>query len=227
MVHRLNTYGVLFTATGVGSGSYSTVFKNCTKSFARYNKHKRSWAIGNNIANDTAAIAAAALQAPIYSPSGTYKSTAATPITLASTLQVGYGQIKTADANKSAPKLSIITAAPSSLGDQTSYLTAFNGDLSRCQNAMGQVVTGAATLGQPTTGYLYTPEAMPNYTYVYNTSVNQSTTSNVGRTGYAAYRTLIEQRGQGDAVCYNGSVFVTGTRTWKYKFFSKSSGSFI
>lgn len=182
-------------------------------------------AVGDGVTNDTTAIQNAAAYSPVYASAGIYVSTASNPTTLPSAMQWGDGQIQSADSNKTAPNYAIITSAPTAFGNESSILTAFNGDLSRCQNATGQVVKGASTLGQPTTGYLYRPEAMPHYTYVYNESGwNQSTSGNTGRTGYAAYRTKVDQYGQGDAVCYNGAVFVTGTKAGSTNFLANPAG---
>lgn len=182
-------------------------------------------AVGDGVTDDTAAIqAAAAVSAPYFAPTGIYTSSAANSSFLTGK-QNGIGQIKTADNNLSAPYFSVVDTAPSSFGNETSPLTAFNGDLSRCQFPISHTVTGAATLGQPTTGYLYRPEAMPHYTYLYNASGwNQSTASNIGRTGIAAYRTKVFQTGQGDAVCYNGSVFVNSTRSGSTDFLANPAG---
>jgi hypothetical protein len=182
-------------------------------------------AVGDGVTDDTAAIQAAAAQSPYYTPPGTYVSSTANA-TLLSGKQYGVGQIKTADANKSAPYFSVVSTAPSSFGNESSILTAFNGDLSRCQFPVGHSITGTATLGQPTTGYLYRPEAAPHYTFLYNSSGwNQSTSGNGGRTGATAYRTKVFQAGQGDSVCYNGSVFVTGTKAGSTDFLANPAGS--
>ncbi len=99
------------------------------------------------------------------------------------------------------------------VGNHNSVLTAFDGDFSDVPFPVEHRITGAATLGQPTTGYLYTPETTPHYTYLFNSSGhNESTTGNGGRTGATAYRTTVFHSGQGDAVAYNASVFVTGQK---------------
>ena len=97
---------------------------------------------------------------------------------------------------------------------ESSILTAFSGDMSGVQFPIEHRVTGAATLGNPTTGYLYNHEAGANYTYLFNSSGhNEGTTSNVGRTGVGAYRTRVYQAGQGDAIAYNASAVVASTKT--------------
>lgn len=137
----------------------------------------------------------------------------------------GPGQIVTADGNRRGKWFSAVTAAPASTGNHDSVDTAFNGDLSRSHFQIEHRVTGAATLGQPTTGYTYTPEVMPNYTYLYNASGwNQSTSGNAGRTGIAAYRAKVDQYGQGDAVAFNASVFVAGTRAGSTHWLANPAG---
>jgi hypothetical protein len=168
--------------------------------------------VGDGTTNDTAAVQAAeAWGAHTYSPEGTYDTTL-------NANQVegpfwGSGQIRDSSNNKRGPWFSAISSAPSPQGNDASPDTAFNGDLSKNQIAMEHRITGVATLGQPTTGYKYTPEAYPYYGYLYNTSGwNQGTATNVGRTGCAFFRVKVDNYGQGDAVCYNATAFVTGTR---------------
>lgn len=126
----------------------------------------------------------------------------------------GAGQVTTADGNKRGKYYNNINTAPSTLGAHGSIDTAFNGDLSRSQFQIEHRITGAATLGQPTTGYVYTPETAAVYTYLFNTSGwNQSTTGNDGRTAAVAHRVKVAQAGKGDAVAYNASVTVSGDNT--------------
>ena len=168
-------------------------------------------AVGNGVADDTSAVTSADNYVPYYAPQGVYSISTATKAGLVGR-KVGDGKIKTQDGNFSAPYFSQISSPPSSFGNHNSLETAFNGDVSRVQFAVEHRITGASTLGQPASGYLYTPEALPHYTYLYNSSGwNQSTSGNGGRTGAAAYRAKIFQAGQGDLVCFNGSAFVTGT----------------
>jgi hypothetical protein len=170
-------------------------------------------AVGDGTADDTAAVTAAdAISGKIYAPAGTYDTTTAP--TLLRGPFYGEGQIRDSANNMRAPFFSAIAAAPSSFGNFESVETSFNGDLSGCQFAIEHRVTGAATLGQPTSGYLYRPECMPVFGYLYNESGwNNSTSGNSGRTGVAFSRVQTFQAGQGDAVCYNASAFVTGTKT--------------
>jgi len=111
------------------------------------------------------------------------------------------------------------TAAPASTGSESSITTAFNGDLSKCQFPISQQISGAATAGQPTSGYSYTHELFPNYTYLLNQSGwNNSTSSNSGRTGICAYRTKVDQYGQGDLMAYNATGYVSGTKAGSTNF---------
>jgi hypothetical protein len=169
-------------------------------------------AVGDGVTDDTAAITLADANVNRkFVPRGTYDTTLA-----ATDLDGPYwgaGQIRDVANNLRGPWFSAIKAAPSSFGDFASVDTAFNGDLSKNQIAMEHRITGAATLGQPATGYLYRPEAMPIYGYLYNASGwNNSTSGNDGRTGVAFSRVQVFQSGQGDAVCYNASAFVTGAK---------------
>lgn len=119
-----------------------------------------------------------------------------------------------------------LSSAPASEGNHDSISTAFDGDLSRSHSQVGHQITGAATLGQPTTGYEYTPEAYPFYTYLYNSSGhNNGTATNAGRTAAVAYRTKVYQAGQGDTVAYNASAFVTGTKTGSTNFLANPAAS--
>jgi hypothetical protein len=168
--------------------------------------------VGNGVANDTAAVQAAdAWGAHTFTPEGTYDTTL-----VSNTIKGPYwgsGQIRDSLNNKRAPWFSAIMAAPSPQGNESSIETAFNGDWSYNQIAMEHRITGVATLGQPTTGYEYTPEAYPFYGYLYNASGwNQETSGNDGRTGAAFFRVKVDNYGQGDLVCYNGTAFVTGQK---------------
>jgi hypothetical protein len=111
------------------------------------------------------------------------------------------------------------------VGNHDSVTTAFNGDLSKLLFPIEHRITGAASLTQPTTGYVYTPEAYPVYGYLYNESGhNQATATNVGRTAAVFQRVKVFQNGQGDAVAYNGSVFVTGTKSGSTHFLANPAG---
>lgn len=213
-----NTNNIPVTATG------STFARTLADRFASFYNIKDFGAVGDGTTNDTAAISNAESNSPVFVPTGTYLTTVSNTSQLIGK-QYGFGQIKTADGNKSAPNFSMVSSAPASFGNESSILTAFNGDWSKSQMPTGCFVSGATTLGQPTSGYLYTPEVTPFYTYLFNSSGwNQSTTGNGGRTAITAYRTKVDQYGQGDAVCYNGSVFVTGTKAGSTNFLANPAG---
>ncbi len=106
-----------------------------------------------------------------------------------------------------------ISSAPASSGDWNSATTCCGGDLSKTTDVTLATVTGAATLGQPTSGYLYTNETIPHVTVVENYSGwSDKPDSNAGRSGWGAYRTLIRNYGQGDVFAYNAAAFVASTR---------------
>lgn len=182
-------------------------------------------AVGDGVTDDTAAVLAASVQPKAFLPAGTYETTYVNSAFVPGSWQ-GVGQISDASNRKLPPWFANASSAPSSVGTPTSLLTAFNGDLSKCQLPIGHYIQGAATLTQPTTGYYYQPESYPHYTYLYNSSGwNQSTNSNSGRTAACAYRTKVDNYGQGDCVAYNASAFVTGTRSGSTNFLANPAAS--
>ncbi len=211
--------GVSFTQDEAGAATRTLQVKN------EESLSVQDWgAVGDGVTNDTVAITAADANVNRkYSPRGTYDTT------LASTdldgPYWGAGQIRDVANNLRGPWFSAVKTAPSSFGTHSSIETAFNGDLSKNQIAMEHRITGVATLGQPSSGYLYRPEAMPIYGYLYNASGwNDGTADNDGRTGVAFSRVAVFQAGQGDAVCYNGTVFVTGTKAGSTDFLANPAG---
>lgn len=105
------------------------------------------------------------------------------------------------------------SSAPSSLGNPDSVSSAFGGDLSNVPFATGKSITGAATLEQPTSGYVIRPENSLRFEYISNPSgFNSSTSGNGGRTGVAASFIKADSLGQGDTYCYYASGFVSGAR---------------
>lgn len=106
---------------------------------------------------------------------------------------------------------SIIGSAPASKGNWNAWATAFTGDLSHVWFPISQKIDGAATLGQPSSGYSYTEEAYPIAGYLFNNSGwNNSTSGNNGRTAAAFARVHVTNTGQGDAVAYNATCTVSG-----------------
>jgi len=182
-------------------------------------------AVGDGTTDDTAAVTAADdLGKRIFVPDGTYDTTLAS--TALDGPYYGSGQIRDSSNNKRAPFFSAIKAAPSSLGNHDSPNTAFDGDISKSQFTVEHRITGTATLGQPTgSSYQYTPEAYPHYTYLFNSSGwNDSTSGNGGRTAACAYHTRVFNAGQGDCAAYNAIAFVTGTLTGSTHFLANPAG---
>ena len=184
-------------------------------------------AVGNGVTNDTVAIQAAeniggriALPKPFY-------------LTTINAWELrgqfdGPGQVIDAAGNRRAPIFRAVPAPPSSFGVESDPDSAFNGDLRGVAFPVEHRITGAATLGQPTTGYTVRAECCPMYTYLYNASGhNEALDSNIGRTGVAAHRVRAVQNGQGDVACWTGSVFVTGTKAGSTSFLANPAGCFI
>lgn len=184
-------------------------------------------AVGDGTTDDTTAVTNADADTRAkFVPEGTYD------VTLSGSAldgpYWGFGQIRDSSNNLRAPWFSAIKAAPSSSGTHDSVVTAFNGDLSKVQIAMEHRITGTATLGQPASGYLYTPEAYAQYGWLYNESGhNEATASNDGRTAAAFHRVEIFQVGQGDSVAFNAQVFVNSTRTGSTSFLANPAGSIV
>jgi hypothetical protein len=183
-------------------------------------------AVGDGITDDTSAVTAAESDAPYFVPAGTYSTTKGQ-----GTLRGrwwGDGTILDSAGNKRGRWFSAIAAAPSSFGTHTSILTAFNGDTSKVQMLVEHRITGAATLGQPTSGYSYTPEAYPHYTYVYNEAGhNNSTSGNTGRTIACGYHTRIVNNGNGDMAAYNAKATVSGTKAGATSFLANPAVSVL
>ncbi len=185
-------------------------------------------AIGDGTTDDSAAITSTiAASAPIYLPSATFNCTSIASNAINAKMY-GVGQVKDSSGNKRAPYFSAISAAPATTGTHTSIETAYNGDLSRMQEGREHRITGTATLGQPTSGYLYTPEAYARYGWLYSSSGwNESTSSTTGRTAAVFDRVKVYNAGQGDAVAFNASCFVTGTRAGSTSFLANPAVSII
>ena len=185
-------------------------------------------AVGDGVADDTAAITAADdLNGWKFTPEGDYLTTlAATDL---DGPYRGQGQIQDSSGSKRAPYFSAVKSAPSSLGNHDSITTGFDGDWSKGQFAIEHRVTGAATAGQPTSGYLYTPEIYPNYTYLYSESGhNEATGGNDGRTGIAAYKARAYNNGQGDIIAFNGDITIGDTqKAGATHFLAQPAGSII
>jgi hypothetical protein len=124
-----------------------------------------------------------------------------------------------------------VSAMPNpSMGDtfdpdrwQTDY------DLTHIQEAISQTIIGACTLGCPTTGYLWTPEASPITIALNNKSGwNQDTAGNGGRTGEAAVRMyLIANGGGGDTVGMDQEIQIGGAKAGATSFLANPAGSML
>ena len=126
---------------------------------------------------------------------------------LPGSLWTGPGRILRSDGGLTAPLTSQAKSYPSSLGTSGNPLAAFNGDLSAVGIAHQHTITGAATLGQPLTGYVENPESVGEYNATYNSSgYNASLLGNGGRTGTAHQFLRLDQAGQGDLT----GIFCTG-----------------
>lgn len=108
-----------------------------------------------------------------------------------------------------------LTGAPASVGNWGSIDTAFAGDLSKMSLALKQKVTGSATAGNPTTGYVLTRELAAAAQYLDVSSevgTNASASTNDGRTGVAMNVGTVFHRGNGDAYLNWFSLLAAGAR---------------
>jgi hypothetical protein len=182
-------------------------------------------AVGDGVTDDTVALAAAdgSANTDLQVPQGVYVTT-----DVATDLEKNYegqGQLET-DGNKRGKFFSAVKSAPSSEGNHDSIDTAFNGDLSHSIFQVEHRITGAATLGQPATGYKYTFEAYPHYTVLFNSSGwNEATDGNDGRTAACAFSVKVSNAGQGDCVAYNANGVVMGTRAGSTSFLANPAAS--
>jgi len=183
-------------------------------------------AIGDGVADDTAAVTAAlATHKPIFAPYGTYKTTII-QASLTGAIWGGPGQIIDSQSNKRGPILNELSAPPSVLGNWANLLQAFNGDLSRVPFAIEHRIGGSTTLGQPTSGYRFTPEAAAFAEYFYNTSgFNNGPSNQTGRTGAVMHYMSAFQAGQGDLIPYFVNTLVTGTSPGATSFLANPAGT--
>jgi hypothetical protein len=125
----------------------------------------------------------------------------------------GPGQLIDGTGVKYAPRAVLtITAPTTSVGSGGPYGAIWNDDISRIVTGTETTISGAASLGQPSSGYLWTPEASPFVTLFTNTSgYNASNSTNSGRTGVAVFKTYARNKGQGDVVGYNAELFCNST----------------
>lgn len=182
-------------------------------------------AVGDGSTNDTAAVTSANTAAvPIFVPKGTYATTLAG--TDLDGPYWGYGQIRTGATNtRGSYFASVKSNSAYTPTNEDSVDTAFNGTFTKCLFPVEYRISGATTLTQPTSGYVYSPWAYPYYTVFDNSSGhNNGTADNTGRTAACAFRTNLKHTGQGDAVAYNASVFVNSTKGGSTNFLANPAG---
>lgn len=160
--------------------------------------------------------------APAFLPPGTYDEPTFNVLDTWKTW--GFGQIIDVNSNLRAPAHIGITSKPLTFNgyDADAPEALFNADYSGVHVANETYITDAvnSVTGQPTTGYVgAAPMIASRFTQNYYASGwNQSTTSNVGRTGYSADIVNVFHAGQGDATCYQGTIVQTSARagatTW-------------
>ena len=106
-----------------------------------------------------------------------------------------------------------VTTAPAGTFNTGSITTAFQGDMSNVTFAIAQSISGASTLGPPTTGYTLNPQVSSSYNYMYNSSgYNYSTSGNAGRTLASLHYDKVDNYGQGDATAFYARAYVNSSK---------------
>jgi len=172
-------------------------------------------ALGDGSIDDSAAVTAveALLTKNVYVPAGDYPTTR-TNFNSFTKKYFGVGQLADTASKKLPFFFSHADARPSVLGSHGALAGAFDGDLSGSIFQVGHAWSNGS-LGTPTTGFLFTNETSPFYTYVNVKSddgFNNSTSDNVGRTGAVVHKTRGTHSGQGDLIAYNANMTVNATR---------------
>ncbi|HDR8986932.1 TPA: hypothetical protein QDA89_005932 [Burkholderia vietnamiensis] len=120
------------------------------------------------------------------------------------------------------------TSPPASVCTGGSYATGFACDLSNLDYAIGTNITGTTALGQPSTGYLITPNLHSVFTYWSSTAGwNQSTSIPNGRTGNGAFYVKVDQLGQGDAWGAFYNIFTSGAKPGATSWLANPAGAMI
>lgn len=169
-------------------------------------------AFADGVTDSKVAIDAAlnAASTSLFVPDGTYYSSTLGATSITKTIW-GTGQLETSDGNKRGKIFVNVTSAPTT-GTHSSITTAFNGTFKTPQ-VVEHRITGSTTLGQPSSGYLYRPEAAAYYGVTFcSGGFNNSTSGNSGRTGATHFRVKVDNYGQGDLVAYNFTGFVSGAK---------------
>jgi hypothetical protein len=114
---------------------------------------------------------------------------------------------------KQAANFSTLLAAPTA-PSSAAFESAFDGDFTSVAFASQKLIAGASTLGNPSSGYVFTPAASNQYIWGINTSgYNSSTSGNGGRTGAAAVSINIAHVGQGDYISQFCNGYVNSVKT--------------
>ena len=164
--------------------------------------------------DDSSAVAAAlarAAGAAVQVPAGT-AAVGTQPDAVAGRF-TGEGQLRTGDGHRRGHMFARRETAPARYGSLDDISTAFDGDLSTVQLAIEHRVDGAATLTQPSAGYVYRHENSAVSIYYQNRSgYNALAADQGGRTGCAAITGRVSQQGQGDALFMSVGGTVAGTK---------------
>lgn len=101
---------------------------------------------------------------------------------------------------------------PTSVGNPSGFNTAFNGDWSKTFPPSGVYLTGAATLGQPVTGFEHNENLSPDFMFMRNldSGHNEALDGNVGRTTWIGKIIKGLHSGQGGMMGVNVNIFVNG-----------------
>lgn len=169
-------------------------------------------AVGNGVANDTAAISASELfGGRKFVPAGIYNTTLASNAFQGPFL--GPGQLQDNLGNRRAPMFAAIGVPPASFGNADSIETLYNGDLSKTQIVIEHRITGPNTLGLPASGYLNRPEAYPFVGGLYigpDAGYQASPSTDLSRTNGCFQFVNVYHFGRGDGSILTGNLFVAG-----------------
>jgi hypothetical protein len=116
---------------------------------------------------------------------------------------------------------------------QTDWTNQFDGDNSESaiQLDWRYENTGANPFGSSAGAYRYAPHITPIFAQLRvgaNVGFNDDTDANgPGRTGATVIRSRISHAGQGDAVCFNGSAFVSGTKSGSTHFLANPAAVLV
>ena len=170
-------------------------------------------AVGDGVTDDGAGLVAAASTGAIVTTRDAEYLTSAAMGSLPKRVD-GVGQIKFWAGDKLAPHWRYIDTPLSGRGDSMSLNTAFNGDWRNSFLPMAARVSGAATLGQPSTGFLHNDEFAPVYIFMRNldSGHNEQTSGNDGRTIWPGIRIRGMHSGQGGMMGFSSSIFVNGVK---------------